>query len=239
MSDRTVRNVLFNMTAIIAVLFAAKGTSIAGDVPENMMQGLRSEVFKTRIENQQHLLEWARKDPKQAAENLYQRSITDEDPEVRSRCHNVLRELITDQYLKDGKGYVGIIMGALRLPAGEGNRMEERLRVDSVVQGGPADKAGIRVGDLILAVNNKALAAEDVSTAFKDKIQGMRPGDKVILSLQRANEDLEIPVFLGKLPPGADQRIFGEPQQSIEELDRIAREAYIQRWLDARKTKRS
>ena len=33
-----------------------------------------------------------------------------DDPEVRERCLAILRDLVNDEYLKDGEGYIGIRM---------------------------------------------------------------------------------------------------------------------------------
>jgi len=218
---------------VIAVCLISANAEV---VPENLLEGLAAEDFKTRLDNQEKLLEWARSAPDTGrTDDLYNRYLNSEDPEIRTRCLNVLRKLVEDQYLKDGKGYVGIVMGVAMVPKEDGEGLVENLRIDSIVPEGPADQAGMKVGDLILRVNGKILATPNVMDSFKDLVQSKNPGEKVIIELKRAGQELKLTVTLGKLPAGADLRFFGEPQLPLEELDKNAREAYFQDWLTKKK----
>lgn len=224
-------NILYALTAS-AFLVSVNVQAI----PEQLYNGLTAEDFKTRLECQQKLLEWARNSPDSGRlDELYERYIGSEDPEARSRCHNILRKLVEDQYLKDGKGYVGIVMGVAKVGVGEGNVFVDRLRIDALVPDGPADEAGMLVGDLILEVNGKELGEPNVMDAFKALVQSRNPGEKIPIKLQRADKELNLTVTLGKLPPGADLQFFGEPQLPLEELDRNAKEAYFKNWLEKKK----
>lgn len=87
--------------------------------------------------------------------------------------------------------YVGI--GAtISYPEGEG------LLVESVVKDGPADQAGLRAGDLILAVDGTVLAGED-----RDKGTELTRGPEgstVVLRIRRADgEEIDLPVVRGKV----------------------------------------
>jgi putative serine protease PepD len=70
-------------------------------------------------------------------------------------------------------------------------------RVTRVVPGGPADRAGIRRGDVITKVDGKAVRdPSDVSTA----IAGKNPGDKVSVEVGRGGTTEGIDVTLGTRP---------------------------------------
>jgi len=231
---------LMRMKAVYASIIAVCLLSAkAEQLPRDLFNGLAAEDFKTRLDNQEKLLEWARNSPDTGRlDELYDGYLKSEDPEIRTRCLNVLRKLVEDQYLKDGKGYVGIVMGVAMVPKEDGEGLVENLRIDSIVPEGPADQAGMKVGDLILRVNGKILATPNVMDSFKELVQAKNPGEKVIIELKRAGQELKLAVTLGKLPAGADLRFFGEPQLPLEELDKNAKEAYFKDWLEKKKKER-
>ena len=80
---------------------------------------------------------------------------------------------------------------------GIGQFVEPRVKLSSIVQinpGGNAEKAGIQVGDSILAVNSKAIVFYD---EFKTEVQANK--NKVIsLSLVRDNKTLEVATQVGE-----------------------------------------
>jgi thiol-disulfide isomerase/thioredoxin len=80
----------------------------------------------------------------------------------------------------------------VELAAGEGGVLAKR-----VVRSSPADKAGLKGGDLLLAIGAKTLAAvRDVTRA----VAVAAPGDKLAFKLRRGKTDLAIAVTLGEYP---------------------------------------
>jgi S1-C subfamily serine protease len=76
------------------------------------------------------------------------------------------------------------------------------LIIDAVSAGGAADKAGMKVGDLLLSVQGRKLeVARDLSMALIDT----RPGEKVGVQLVRAGKPIELAVALE-----ADEDTAGE-----------------------------
>src|SRR5436190_295476 len=69
--------------------------------------------------------------------------------------------------------------------------------VGTVVTGSPADKAGLKPGDVITAVDGKAVANADDLTAA---VSARAPGDKVTLTLRRDGTTQTVTVTLGVRP---------------------------------------
>lgn len=68
--------------------------------------------------------------------------------------------------------------------------------VQSVTSGGAADKAGIKSGDLIVAVDGVAIRSFD---ELRGMASGYSPGDNVVVSVDRDGKMLEVNVTLGTL----------------------------------------
>jgi hypothetical protein len=58
-----------------------------------------------------------------------------------------------------------------------------------VEQGEPADEAGLEIGDIVIAVDNKAM---DQDRDLADLIGSYDPGDAVVLTIVRQNDDTEL-----------------------------------------------
>lgn len=84
--------------------------------------------------------------------------------------------------------------GALGVSLGDPRRRMEGVVVWAVVDGSPADKAGILPGDQILRVGTKVVRSSEETVAA---IQDYDPGDKVTLELNRDEGRMLIKVELG------------------------------------------
>jgi putative serine protease PepD len=70
-------------------------------------------------------------------------------------------------------------------------------KVGTVVSGAPADKAGMRAGDVITAVDGKKITSADELTA---SINSYKPGDKVTITVTRNGSTKSLSVTLGARP---------------------------------------
>jgi S1-C subfamily serine protease len=84
---------------------------------------------------------------------------------------------------------VATVLGADGTPGGVG--------VVTVSSGGPADRAGLRPGDVIKSVGQ---AQAPDTTALSQALAGARPGDKITLTISRGTQDQTVQVTLGELP---------------------------------------
>jgi serine protease Do len=68
------------------------------------------------------------------------------------------------------------------------------MQVESVADGGPADTAGIRVGDILLKYNDAELSSQ---ADLRRALGRGEPGENVVLRVRRGEEELDVPVELG------------------------------------------
>ena len=78
--------------------------------------------------------------------------------------------------------------------------------IDGVTESGPAEKAGLKKGDIVTKIDDTKLEAEN---AIRDAIAAKKPGDAVKLFVKRGAEELEIRVFLGVDAAQGGPRVAG------------------------------
>ena len=87
----------------------------------------------------------------------------------------------------------------------EGYPVARGALVEKVWDGSPAERAGLRAGDLVVAVGGKPLAArEDLTTAF----YSVPAGTPVALDLRRGDDTLRISLQAMRPPPGLGARVL-------------------------------
>ena len=69
--------------------------------------------------------------------------------------------------------------------------------ITQVERGGPADKAGVKLGDILLAVNGKAVPD---TTTMLNLIASRQPGEQATLKLTRNQAETELTVTVGRRP---------------------------------------
>lgn len=74
------------------------------------------------------------------------------------------------------------------------------VRVFALYPGGPAERAGLRVGDLIVALDGGALRPLDHREALA-AFRRFRPGEEVVVTVQRGDRTFEASVTATDLPP--------------------------------------
>lgn len=201
------------------------------ELPPKALSGLDSQQFREREIAQVELLDWARAQPLPAMDELLRQSRMAGDPEVRERCLGVLRALVTDEYLKEGEGYLGIsLRDEISDVPGE-SKPRGVIRVMMVQADTPAELAGIRQNDLIVGINGEVW--QDV--LFRANVRMMKPNMKVDIKILRDGGLIDLKVTLGRRPLIADIAIFPGQTFDSEATERAAKEAYFRRWLSQRK----
>jgi len=120
---------------------------------------------------------------------------------------NVMNQLMSKGAVERGMLGVGIQPVTSDLAASLGLKQAQGVIVNSVSPGGPADKAGIKTGDVILQFNGK-----DVNDAneLRNQVAANAPGTEVTLTISRNGNQQQIKVNLGTLTPQSAQAAQGQ-----------------------------
>lgn len=207
------------------------------ELPVGPLANLKSDEFRVREAAQAELLEWARQRPESAMDALFRVSRSHEDPETRERCLAVLRELVNDDYLKEGEGFLGIQMRDEKALVPGEIKPRSVIRVIQVVPDSAAQQAGLQLNDLIAGVDDMVWNDEAGLIPFMNHIRQIKPGTRVLLRILRNGEKLDLAVKLGRRPLLADNPFLDQRQVDIEAAERAAKEAYFRRWLERRKAR--
>jgi len=111
-----------------------------------------------------------------------------------------LAKTVIPQLEQNGKvahAYLGISTSSV---PGSANGTAFGASVQSVVQGSPAQQAGIQNGDVIKSIAGKQVTTSDDLAAI---IAADKPGDKVAVVLSRGGSDKTVDVTLGQQPSQA------------------------------------
>lgn len=205
------------------------------ELPKDLLSALQSDQFRTREDAQTKLLAWARQQPQPAMDVLYRVSRTHGEPEVRERCLSVLRELVNDEYLKEGEGFLGIQMLEEKALVPDEAKPRSVIRVTHLVPDSAAQKAGVKLNDLITGLDDKKWQDDTVLQPFMNHVRQVKPGNAVILRILRNGEMINLEVKLGRRPLLADNPFLDQRQVDIEAAERAAKDAYFRRWLERSK----
>lgn len=219
------------------------------ELPPALVEQLSSDDFEVREKAYAGLHKWSEENIKASPELLYKAWQGNDDPEAQSRCYNLMRTMVTQRKFGKGKGFLGIQMKGVFLPAMPGKPAGlQAVRVENILDDTPAQKVGLRMGDLIVRVDeldlqqaNPANLGAEVKpgrlrmglglemhsvSRFSDYIKSKQPGEKVVLHCLRGNQRLEIEVCLMKLAAAND------PNHGQVEAES---EMFFRQWLEEMK----
>jgi Do/DeqQ family serine protease len=102
------------------------------------------------------------------------------------------------------RGYIGVRAQEATPELAESFKLAKVLGVliAGVERNGPAEKAGVKPGDVLVAVN--ATPTPDPA-AMLDAVAGLKPGSQAMLKLRRDRKELEVRVTVARRPPLARQ----------------------------------
>jgi serine protease Do len=109
---------------------------------------------------------------------------------------------IMEQLIKEGRitrGWLGVLIQPLtpELARQFGVKAGEGVVVGDVLEGGPAEKAGLTTGDVIQAVGGKPVT--DVR-GLQRLVAALRPGTQVAVKVNRKGKDLTLNATVGQMP---------------------------------------
>ena len=109
---------------------------------------------------------------------------------------------VLEQIIQHGavtRGWIGIAAQDMTGEIAESFKLASATGalVSEVVNGSPADKGGVRPGDILVAVNGRSVAD---STAMLNLISALQPGKQAQLKVIRERREIELAVTVGRRP---------------------------------------
>jgi serine protease DegQ len=97
------------------------------------------------------------------------------------------------------RGWIGVGVQEITREIAESFKLPARggVLITQVERGGPADRAGVKLGDVLLRVNDRAVTD---TTGMLNMISALQPGDQVKLKLNRNQSENELSVTVGRRP---------------------------------------
>ncbi|MFQ5803080.1 MAG: DegQ family serine endoprotease [Candidatus Methylomirabilales bacterium] len=127
---------------------------------------------------------------------------------------NLAKEIM-GQLIKTGRvtrGWLGVVIQPLTEELAEqfGVQPKAGVLIADVVEGGPADEAGLKTGDVVEGFAGKSVT--DVRQ-LQRLVASVRPGKTLQVKVKRQKEDLTLTVTVGEMP---GEEVAGAPPKSLE-----------------------
>jgi S1-C subfamily serine protease len=103
----------------------------------------------------------------------------------------------------------------------DANVSDGGYKIFKVIEGSPAQKAGLQPGDILYALNGVRLAKENNAALAKAR-EEWKPGQSVTYTIKREGVDREITLTLAPMPADVMARWIGEHMKMHETAERAA-----------------
>ena len=109
---------------------------------------------------------------------------------------------VMESIIKTGsvtRGWIGVEVQEITPALAESFKLKDvrGAIIAGVLRGGPAEKAGVKPGDVLLGVEGQPIADP---RGMLNLVAGLQPGDKARLKLRRGQEEFEVTLVVGKRP---------------------------------------
>jgi Do/DeqQ family serine protease len=110
--------------------------------------------------------------------------------------------MVMDQIIKSGsvtRGWIGVELQQVTPALAESFSLGDTrgVLIAGVLRGGPSDKAGVKPGDVLTAVNDTPVADPQ---GMLNLVAALQPGSSARLKLRRQSQALELSVSVGRRP---------------------------------------
>jgi len=111
-------------------------------------------------------------------------------------------KMVLDQIVKSGavtRGWIGVEVQEITPPMAESFKLSgtRGALIAGVLRGGPADKAGVKPGDVLVEVQGKPVADP---AGMLNLIAALAPGQSAKVRLKRQGQDVDATVTVGRRP---------------------------------------
>ncbi len=114
-----------------------------------------------------------------------------------------LAKKVMEQIIETGsvtRGWFGVEVADITPELAEslGLRGTQGAIIGAIERGSPAERSGMRLGDVIVAVNGRSVTN---STATLNEIAGVKPGMSIPVKVLRRNQEVTLDIMVGKRKP--------------------------------------
>ncbi len=111
---------------------------------------------------------------------------------------SIVAKHIMNEIISDGKvshGFLGISLQTIDYNLAQAFGLEKvgGALINSVIKDSPAEKAGLKVEDIIVKINDKPIES---AASLRNAVYIMKPGTKINLTVLRSNKLMELPVTI-------------------------------------------
>ncbi len=111
-------------------------------------------------------------------------------------------KLVMESIIKTGsmtRGWIGVEVQEISPALAESFKLKDTRGaiIAGVLRNGPADKAGVKPGDVLLGIEDKVVTDPHNMLTL---VAGLQPGNTARLKVRRGQEELEVKVLVGKRP---------------------------------------
>jgi Do/DeqQ family serine protease len=112
-------------------------------------------------------------------------------------------KMVLDQIVKTGtvtRGWIGVEVQELTPPLAESFKLGPQQRgalIAGVLRGGPADKAGVKPGDVLVEIEGRPVADP---TSLLNLIAALAPGSQAKIKLKRKDKEVDAAITVGRRP---------------------------------------
>jgi serine protease Do len=124
-----------------------------------------------------------------------------------------------EQLIKNGKvrrGMLGVIIQDITSDVAESLELKDTkgVIVSNVNAGNAADKAGVKRGDIIVAINDDPISD---GNSLRNKVAGTEPGSSITLKIIRDGQEKELKVTLGEFKIPGQKPLESEKGETKKE----------------------
>lgn len=132
-----------------------------------------------------------------------------------------LAKWVADQLIEKGRvvrGWLGVVIQDITPDMAESLGVKEGVIIAQVMPGSPADKGGLRVGDIVVEVDGQRVSEV---RELQFKIMRTPPGKEINMKVIREGKEIALSIKVGEMP---EDRQVGEGEQTQTDIGLMLRE---------------
>jgi membrane-associated protease RseP (regulator of RpoE activity) len=156
---------------------------------------------------------------------------TSDEFEMRLRIETIVRDTFLNKFVFGLNGFLGISQSQVPIVHDDEGRIQEGyvgIRIQRVIKDTSAEKSGLQVGDVIIALNGEPVPSlgRRTTAAFGDSIRVHPPGSRLLFTILREAKQFDLEVTIGARP----KLYYGSNQGTVFQMLEHYRELFDVFW---------